>query len=91
MCKDIKLTRGVNKLTTNVIGQNDQQAIHKGDIRYENKNKNANAITNKTICLRGSVPTTYVPAPHLEEISTITTGFSTFTRITFTPHTRFSS
>ena len=30
------------------------------------------------ICLRGSVPTTYVLAPHLEEISTITIRFGSW-------------
>ena len=47
MSKDIRLTQGVNNLTTNVIGKNDQQAIHNDDVRYEHENKCANAITNK--------------------------------------------
>ena len=45
----------------------------------------------QTICSRNSVSMTYVSSPHLEEISTITTGFSTLTRITFIPHTQFFS
>ena len=36
-----------------------------------------------TICLRGSVTTTYVPAPHLEEISTITIRFGSRNFYTF--------